>query len=77
MQDGPDYADCCPDCGEPLARRRGVVPLTATRYCQSCNWCEVADRDRQANAKEDWYVRNVRNRPDNVYVDDYDDDVYE
>ncbi len=62
MMDGPDYSDCCPDCGEPLARRRGVVPLTATRYCQSCNWCEVADRGRQANAKMDWYVRNVRNR---------------
>jgi hypothetical protein len=59
------YSDCCPDCGEPLGVHRGVVPLTATRYCASCNWCEVADGGRQANAKEDWYVRNVRNRPDN------------
>lgn len=74
MQDGPNYGDCCPDCGEPLLRRRGVVALTATRYCQSCNWCEVADGKRQANAVQDWYVNNVRNRPDNVYEPDIDED---
>jgi hypothetical protein len=62
MMNGPDYEDNCPDCGEKLLRRRGVIALTATRYCQSCNWCEVADGGRQANAVEDWVHRNVRNR---------------
>jgi hypothetical protein len=57
----PDI-NCCPDCGENLSCRRGVIPLTATMYCPSCNWCDVADGDRQENAKEDWYVRNVKNR---------------
>lgn len=70
MMNGPEYSDECPDCGEPLAVHRGVVPLTATRYCANCNWCEVLDGKRQANAKEDWYVRNVRNRPDNQPEDD-------
>jgi hypothetical protein len=74
MMNGPDYSDNCPDCGEPLAVHRGVVPLTATRYCASCNWCEVTDGDRQANAREDWYVRNVRNREDNKIVMDEDDE---
>ncbi len=49
--------NCCPDCGELLMIRRGVVPLTATLYCPSCLWCDVADGDRQANAVEDWIVR--------------------
>jgi len=57
MQDSSDYSDCCPDCGEILSLRRGVVPLTATRYCQYCNWCEVLDDKRQKNAVEDWAIR--------------------
>lgn len=57
----PDI-NCCPDCGELLSVRRGIAVMRATLYCPSCNWCVVADEDRQANAKEDWYVRNVRNR---------------
>jgi uncharacterized Zn finger protein (UPF0148 family) len=70
MMNGPDYEDCCPDCGEPLQRRRGVVPLTATRYCPSCNWCEVADGGRQSNAVEDWVARNVRNEDHGKEDDD-------
>ena len=57
--------NCCPDCGELLSVRRGVIPLTATLYCPACNWCDVADGDRQEDVKQDWYVRNVRNREDN------------
>lgn len=67
MMNGKDYGDCCPDCDEPLLIRRGIVALTATRYCQSCNWCEVADRGRQENAKMDWYVRNIMNREEDIW----------
>lgn len=59
-----DINNHCPDCGELLRFRRGVVPMTATAYCPSCLWCSVSDGDRQKNAKEDWYVRNVKNRPE-------------
>lgn len=69
---GHDRADFCPDCGEPLYVHRGVIPLTATRFCPSCQWCEVVDGDRQANAEQDWYVRNVRNRDENKIVMDED-----
>lgn len=50
----------CPDCGEPLAWRRGRAALAATLYCPSCLWCERSDGDRQEDAREDWRVRNAR-----------------
>lgn len=65
-----DPTNECPDCGENLMIHRGVVPLTATYYCPACSWCEVADGDRQEDAKADWakkWVRNMEYDPKQTY----------
>ena len=47
----------CPDCGEPLEIHRGVIPLSASIYCPSCQWCEIQDGARGEDEKEDYLNR--------------------